>query len=197
VVAGLLGACCRLLWGFAPRMIPVVVERKGAWAALQWFAANMPRMLLTMRVLGPLRTHLACVVISLHNRCVYCAFGHAHALELIYFRSRGRLFPLDARALDGWLGLHPRELGDRLRAVLQQAGLHAEALWVDRTLGLVTGDQQPIDRAEARLAHLVGMVGEMNRIANAEGVEPDEAHDPINKDEALKRRHEARRAVAA
>jgi alkylhydroperoxidase family enzyme len=178
-------------------MIPEFVRRKGAISALTWFAANMPRMLTTMRVLGPVRTHLACVVISLHNSCVYCAFGHAYALELLYLRDRGQLFPLDARTLGGWLHLPPRELSERLREVLRQAGLHTEALWVDRTLGLVTGDQQPIDAAEARLAHLVRMVGMMNRLANDAGVEPDQAHDPINKNRAVKRRHEELRAVAA
>jgi alkylhydroperoxidase family enzyme len=196
-VIGLLSVCCRAMWGFVPRMIPEFVRRKGAASALTWFAANMPRMLTTMRVLGPVRTHLACMVISLHNSCVYCAFGHAYALELLYLRDRGQLFPLDARTLGGWLHLPPRELSERLREVLRRAGLHTEALWVDRTLGLVTGDQQPIDAAEARLAHLVRMVGMMNRLANDAGVEPDQAHDPINKNRAVKRRHEELRAVAA
>jgi alkylhydroperoxidase family enzyme len=196
-VIGLLSVCCRMLWGFVPRMIPVIVQRKGALGALTWFAANMPRMLSTMRVLGPMRTHLACVVISLYNSCGYCAFGHAYALELLYFRDRDQLFPLDARTLEAWLHLPPRELSERLRDVLSRAGLHTEALWVDRTLGLVTGDQQPIDGAEARLAHLVRMVGAMNRLANEAGVEPDQAHDPINKDSTVKHRHEAMRAVAA
>ena len=81
--------------------------------------------------------------------------------------------------------------------MLREAGLHTEAVWVDRTLSFAAGEQQPIDDAEARLAHLVRMISEMNRIANATGAEPDGAQDPINKDVALKARHaELRNALS-
>jgi hypothetical protein len=195
-VISLLEGCCRQLWGFSPRMIGGVIGDKGAARGFVWFAANLPRYLITMRVLGPVRTHLACATISLHNSCVYCAFGQAYALELIYLRDTGRLFPLDTRLLSDWLHLEPRRLAVRMRGVLEQAGLHNEAVWVDLTLGLVTGEQQPIDDAEARVAHLVRMVSELNRIANATGAEPDGAQDPINKDTALKATHAALRQAS-
>jgi alkylhydroperoxidase family enzyme len=191
-----LETACRWLWGFSPRMIPHIVARMGAVRAVAWFAANMPRYLLTMQVLGPLRTHLAGVAISLHNGCTYCAFGHAYALELIYLRDHDRLFPVDAHTLAGWLDLEPRQLGSRLRGVLQDAGLHVEALWVDRTLALASGAQQPVDGAEVRVAHIVRMLGTMNKIAVENQVEPDEAQNPINKDAAIKARHTALRAHA-
>jgi alkylhydroperoxidase family enzyme len=155
----------------------------------------MPRLLWTMQVLGPLRTHLAAVAISLHNGCTYCAYGHAYALELIYLRDRGRLFPVDARTLADWKDVPVRELGQRLRRVLQEAGLHAETLWVDRTLALAAGLTRPVDVDEARIAHLVRMLGRMNRIAVEAGVEPDEAQNPINKDRALKEQYAELRAV--
>ena len=196
VVINLLEGCCRRLWGFSPRMISGIVGDKGAVRGFIWFAANLPRYLISMRVLGPVRTHLACATISLYNSCVYCAFGQAHALELIYFRDTGRLFPLDTRLLSDWLHLEPRQLAARLRAVLQEAGLHTEAVWVDITLGLITGEQLPIDDSEARVAHLVRMVGEMNRVANATGAEPDGAQDPVNKDTALKAAHSALRQTS-
>jgi hypothetical protein len=197
LVAGGIGACCRQMWGFTPRVIAGVVQDKGSIRALVWFAANMPRYLTTMRVLGPVRTHLACATISLYNSCVYCAFGQTYALELIYLRDTGRLFPLDVRLLSEWMHLEPRQLGTRLRAVLGEAGMHTEALWVDRTLSFLVGEQQPIDESEARLAHLVRMINEMNRIANAMAAEPDGAQNPINKDVALKARHaELRNALS-
>ena len=196
LVTGLLAAMCRALWGFTPRMIPHIVHRLGPGRALAWFAANMPRYLWTMQVLGPLRTHLAAVAISLHNGCTYCAYGHAFALELIYLRDRGRLFPVDAATLAGWRDLPARELGSRLRRALQEAGLHVEALWVDRTLALASGEQRPVDGDEARIAHMVRMLGRMNRIAVEAGVEPDEAQNPINKNTALKERYAQLRAVA-
>jgi alkylhydroperoxidase family enzyme len=197
LATGVLSAMCRALWGFTPRMIPHIVTRLGPGAALAWFAANMPRYLWTMHTLGPLRTHLAAVAISLHNGCTYCAYGHAYALELIYLRDRGRLFPVDAHTLAEWHGLPPRELGSRLRRVLQEAELHVEALWVDRTLALARGEHHPVDENEARIAHMVRMIGRMNQIAVEAGVKPDEAQNPINKNAALKARHAELRAAAA
>ena len=173
LVVRMLQAACRVMWGFPPRMIPFIVGRMGAVRAVVWFARNMPRYMSTLKVLGPVRTHLACVTISLRNGCSYCAYGHAYALELFHLRDR-----------------------DRLRAVLQQAGLHVEALWVDRTLDLVAG-AGPMDAAEARIAHLVRMVGTMNGIATANDVPCDEAQSTINKDRALKARYTTLRAGVA
>lgn len=194
-VTRLLEALCRVLWGFAPRMIPHVVGTLGPGRSVLWFAVNMPRLLWTMHALGPMRTHLAAAAISLHNGCTYCAYGHAFALELVYLRDRGRLFPVDARTIATWKDLPPRELAQRLRQVLHDAGLHAEALWVDRTLALATGATRPVDADEARIAHLVRMIGRMNRIAVDAGVEPDEAQNPVNKNLALKRRYAQLRAA--
>ncbi|MBC3195018.1 hypothetical protein H7X46_28590 [Pseudonocardia sp. C8] len=183
----LVGSACTALWGYTPGVIPAMVASMGSGPALRWFAANFPRFLVTQRVLGPVRTHLAGLTISLTNGCVYCAYGRAHALELIYLRDRGRLFPLDARTLDGWIGLSRREIRQRLRSVLEEAGLHAEVIWVDRTLALLDGGA-PIDSDERRIAHLCRMVGTMNEIAVAAGTTPDGAHDPVNKDAELKAR---------
>lgn len=191
---GVVGSLCRRMWGFTPRIIPVVIERMGPLPAMAWFAANMPRYLVSLRVLGAVRTHLACIAISLRNGCSYCAFGHAYALELVYLRDRGRLFPLDAATISTWLDLDDRSLHNRLRGVLQQAGLHAEAIWVDRTLDLADG-ARPADADEVRIAHLVRMVGTMNGIAVTVRLEPDGAHNPVNKDSGLKDRCAALRAA--
>lgn len=195
-VVRMLHAGCKMLWGFPPNMIPLVVESKGSWGALRWFLANMPRFLDTMRVLGPVRVHLACVVISLRNGCLYCAYGHVYALELLHLRDRGRLFPLDARHMESWMGLDDHTLQQGFRRVLAEAGLHVEALWVDRVLALAAGTL-PMDAAEARLAHVVRMVTEMNAVAVAGGAELDEAHDPVNKNALVKAEHAALRAASA
>jgi hypothetical protein len=192
-----LEGCCRQMWGFSPRMVSGIVRAKGALPALAWFARNMPRYLMTMYVMGPVRTHLACAAISLHNDCLYCAFGQTYALELLYLRDTGRLFPLDARGLEDWMHLHPRQLTARLLRVLHEAGLHTEAAWVELAVAFATGEQHPIDADEVRLARLVGIVTEMNRMAIAGGFAPDGAQDPVNKDEELKARHAALRRAAA
>jgi hypothetical protein len=193
-VIRLLQAGCRLMWGFSPRMIPVIVAAMGPWGALGWFAANMPRYLVSMAVLGAQRTHLAGLVTSLHNGCHYCAYGHGYALELLYLRDRDRLFPLDARTLEGWLHLEPRRLDEKLQDVLRSAGMAQDAMWVDTTLGLLRGEQSPVDGDEFRLAHLVRMFTRMNEIAvAADCTEPDQAQNPVNKDAAVKARHSALR----
>jgi AhpD family alkylhydroperoxidase len=190
-----LQGACGALWGFPPAIVPLIVERLGPVAAMRWFLVNMPRFLLTMRALGRVRVHLACVVVSLRNGCLYCAHGHVYALELLHLRDRGRLFPIDARRLESWSGLDDRVLRRRLHGALAEAGLHVEALWADRILALATGTP-PIDADEARLAHVISMVEIMNTIADEGGACNDEAHDPVNKDAAVKREHAALRAAA-
>jgi len=98
------------------------------------------------------------------------------------------------RRLESWSGLDDRALRRRLHGALAEAGLHVEALWADRILALATGTP-PIDADEARLAHVIGMVETMNTIANDGGARKDEAHDPVNKDTAVKREHAALRAA--
>jgi alkylhydroperoxidase family enzyme len=179
----------RHLWGFPPHLMGPIVTQLGALPALAWFVRNMPRYERTLRALGPLRTHLACTLISLYNGCRYCSFGHVYAVELIYLDQHDKLFPLDARSVPEWIGLHPHELRRRMVDVLQQAELHSEVRWVDTTLALASGAQRPVDAQEARIAHLVSMFRVLNDVGIAHGVEPDEAHDPLNKDTGLKARH--------
>ncbi len=184
------------LWGFRPRLMGPIVHQMGAVKALGWFVRNMPRYERTLRVLGPLRTHMAATLVSLYNGCRYCSFGHLYAVELIHLEQRGELFPLDARSVPDWIGLRPAELRRRMVDVLQQADLHGEALWVDRTLALASGSQRPVDAPEARIAHLVSMFRVLNDAGIAGDVEPDEAHDPLNKDVRLKARHHELRGVS-
>ena len=197
LVVRLMGRTCTAMWGFMPAVIPAMIETMGTARALRWFAANFPRFLVTLYVLGPVRTHLVGLAVSLRNGCVYCAFGRAHALELIYLRDRDKLFPLDSRTLGSWIALSPRELGLALRGVLEEAGMHAEVIWVERALALAAGDIVPMDAAEARIAHLCRMVSAVNAIALRAGVVPDQAQDPINKDQALKDRFAALQAASA
>jgi len=165
----------RAMWGFTPRVMEHLVADLGPLRAVGF-------------MLGPLRTHLACLAISLVNGCRYCAFGQAYALELLHLREHGALFPIDAQSLSTWIDLPIEELRGRLHLVLEAAGLHAEVVWIDGTIDLATGAQQPIDADEARIAHLVVMIGQLNRVGIAHGIEPDEAHDPVNKDAALRAR---------
>lgn len=156
----------------------------------------MPRYERTLRVYGPVRTHLLATAISLVNGCRYCTFGHAYALQLTYLRSRHVLFPLDEHAITGLRRLGVADIRDRLVAAARQAGLDADVAWIDRTLALASGRRQPIDSADSRSAHLIRMFGVLNACGIAGDVEPDEAHDPVNRDRALKARYARLRAAA-
>ena len=64
-------------------------------------------------------------------------------------------------------------------------------------VALADGSQQPVDGDEARIVHLMRMADTMNKIAISGGARPDEAHDPVNKNAAVKARHAALRAAAS
>lgn len=197
LATGLLEGLGKEYWGFVPRLAGATVEQLGAARAVGWSLGSIHRYDRALRALGPLRTQLICMSIALHNRCRYNAYGHAYAAELIYFRKRGRLLPIDPKALSEWLDLHPSELRDRLCDMLQHADLHVEVIWIDRTLALASGEQEAVDQDEARIAHLVRVFSVLDAVAIAAKIEPDEAHDPINKDTALRARHAAMRSTMA
>lgn len=188
LAVNLLEGLGRQLWGFPPLLMSYIVDQLGPVRAVLWFLRNMPRYERTLKALGPLRTHLACVAVSLHNGCRYCAYGHAYAAELHYFRQHDRLFPVDAATMAGWIELPVADLRSRMRSTLEQAGLQVEVLWVDLALTMTDGRQGPMDRDESRIAHLVRMFAVLNAVGIAGKVPVDEAHDPLNKDIELKGR---------
>jgi len=182
-------------WGFCPNVVPHLVGQLGPIRAVRWTLRAAGTFDAAVRALGPVRTHLACVAISQFNGCRYTTHGHAYALELHYLRQRERLFPADADTMADWAGLPRPELRGRLRDALMGAGLHVELMWVDRTLALAEGSQQPIDEDERRLAQLVTLFATLTAVGIVGGPEPDQAHDPINRDARLKTRLAALRAA--
>jgi hypothetical protein len=190
-----LGELARRRWGFSPNIVPHLVEQLGPIRAVRWALRAAGTVDTAVRSLGAVRAHLVCVVISQFKGCQYTTHGHAYALELHYLRQHDRLFPTDADTMAGWAGLPRAELRGRLRDTLMAAGLHVELLWVDRTLALAEGGQQPIDEAERRLAQLVTLFGTLTAVSIVGGPEPDQAHDPINRDARLKTRLAALRSA--
>jgi AhpD family alkylhydroperoxidase len=184
----------RRRWGFPPAITGPLVAHLGPVRALGWTLRATRRYDRAVRALGPLRTHLACVAISLVNGCRYCAHGHAYALELHHLDQHDRLFPEPAATVAGWAGLPRNEVRSRLRDALMRADLHVEQIWVDRALDLADGGQ-PIDERETRMAHLVGVLDTLNEVGIAAHPPLDEAHDPLNKDTRLKTRLAALRSA--
>src|ERR1700754_1175576 len=124
LATGLLEGLGKEFWGFAPRLAAATVEQLGPARAVSWSLGSIHRYDRTLRALGPLRTRLICTTISLPDGCRYNAYGHAYAAELIYFRRRGRLLPVDPTTFSEWVDLTPGELRDRLCDLLQHAELH-------------------------------------------------------------------------
>lgn len=193
----LLEGTCKLLWGFPPRLLEPTVGQLGAGAALRWFARNMPRYERTLAAYGEIRTHLLCLAISLVNGCQYCTYGHGYALQLAYLREHGRLFPLGELELQRLCGLPPAAIRHDLVGATQRAALHTDTRHLERVLTLtLTEDPQPTDEDDLRLIHLVRMFETLNSVGVSQKVEPDQAHSPLNKDYALKRRYDALRGVS-
>ena len=186
------------LWGFPPKLVKPLVSQLGTVRAAWWFAWNMPRYQRTLRILGPLRTHLLCVTISLLNGCEYCSHGHTYAFELIFLREHGKLFQRCPESLETLCGLPPAAIRMHMLEAAQQAGLHDDVRWVDRAMRLtLTPGGQPTETADLRVAHLVRMFGLLNAVAIADKTAPDDAHDPVNKDVALKQRYAELQATSA
>lgn len=180
----------RRRWGFPPNIMRPIVDQLGPLRALWWFTTNMPRYERTLQVLGPLRTHLLCVTISLLNGCAYCSHGHTYAFELVFLCERGALFQRCPESLETLCGLSPAEIRMHMLEAAQQAGLHDDVRWVDRAIRLtLSPGQRPTEIDDLRVAHLVRMFGVLNQVAMRDHTIPDEAHDSVNKDVELKRRY--------
>jgi hypothetical protein len=184
-------------WGFRPSLYEHLIAELGPIRGLGWAIGGKRWYDRAMRALGPIRTHLACVTISQLNGCRYTTYGHAVALELHYLRLHEKLFPVDADTLTSWSGLPRVELRKKLGEALLSAGLHVELLWVDRTIALLDGGQQPIDDDEVRLAHLIAQFEVLTKVGSDVEPDRDHAHDPINKDAAIKAELAELRAAAA
>lgn len=183
VAVRLLHALGQRLWGFKPRLMGALVQQNGALRTLAWFARNMPRYERTRRELGPQRTHLLATAISLEGGCAYCAYGHAHAMELLHLRDHGELFPLSVAEILELRGQDRAVISARLGEALRQAGLADDVPWLTRLYAARSGGD-----GDPRLAHLASMFAVLNACGVACDVAPDEAHDPVNKDTELKER---------
>mgnify|MGYP001192845240 CR=1 FL=1 len=167
----------RRRWGFVPELASFLVTEMGLVRAVIWFTGNLLRYEVALRTLGPLRTHLVGLTVSLVRGCRFAAVGHSYALELVYLRDHNRLLPVSAGTICEWTGLSPKEVRTRLAEVLQRAGLPLEVLWVDRTITLLEGAQPPIDKSEVRVYHLARMMEMLAAAGLAGAPAPDEERE--------------------
>jgi hypothetical protein len=183
-------------WGVPPNLINEMVTRLGAIPTLRWFARNLPRYKNTLKLWGPLRTHLVCIEASLANGCAYCTHAHAYAFELAYFQERGALFPLDEHEIVQLRNGTDEERHAALTGALHQVGLPDEIAVLDHLWRLKISDGVAATDEERRMKHLLEMFDVLNYCAIDSRTQLDEAHDPINKDDALKLRYAEARFAA-
>jgi hypothetical protein len=192
---GVLRGLTRLLWGDPPFLIEEIVDHLGAGAALKWFMKNLPTYESSMKLWGPLRTHLLCIEASLLNGCSYCIHAHAYAFQLHYFKQTGSLFPLDEHAVVALRDKTDTELKTSLNAAIQASAVPEEATLFEQLWAQKFSTAAAADDTERRIRHLLSMFEMLNFCGIERQVPFDHAHDPINKDRELKRRYaEARLA---
>ena len=161
-----LEALCRVMWGFPPTIISAGRRPHGPAAGDRLVRReHAPLPGLDASCSGRSASTWPASSSSLRNGCVYCAYGHVYALELLYLRQHGRLFPIDASGARRVVRpRRPRPARPPAHRA-GEAGLHTEAIWVDRIVALAEGSQTPVDAAEARLAHVIRMADTVSRIA--------------------------------
>jgi hypothetical protein len=195
MAVGVLRRITTTLWGAPPLLLPQIVQHLGAFGALSWFVRNLPEYESILKKWGPIRTHLLCTEASLLNGCSYCTHAHAYAFELHYFREKGRLFPLDEHELVGLRDGSDEELRAAIKQALSGADMTEDQALFDRMWKLKLEGHTGTDETDRRLGHLLRMFEMLNFCGIDAQTPADHAHDPINKDDALKLRYaEARLA---
>ncbi len=190
----LIEAFCSQLWGFKPNIVVPLVKQKGAVRSLFWFFRNVLKYESLRERWGPMRTNLLATSISVSNACAYNTFGHGLAMQLAYLKQSGRLFPLTDSELLDLCGHSEEDIVDTLKQALTEADLSSEVLLVQRMSELRRRPELATTRQDRDLVQLFRLFDTLNFCGIKHGVRSDQAHDPINKDRALRDRYFALRA---
>jgi len=138
---------------------------------------------------------------SIINGCPYSTFGHAYSVQLHYLENTGKLFPRTDEELLEMSELPRDQIIEQLCLALKDADLQEEIPLVCRTNELMRGSNElgkplysnPYDN---NILQLIEIFTEVNSCGITGSIEPDEAHDPINKNTELKLQYERLRASA-
>jgi len=128
VNSGFIDDLGKKILGFRPAMLIHFVKHHKTSRSIFWFGQRMRDYEESLQKWGPLRTHLAAVVISNLNGCGYCLGGHIRAFQLHYLKKHDRLFALDDVEFLALTQLSPDEMVERLAAILIDAGLSDQVI---------------------------------------------------------------------
>ncbi len=183
------------LWSFKPNLMKEIVNQHGGLKALKWFGSNMPKYEKILKEMGPITTHLLAVEISAINGCPYCTFGHAYAFQLHFFKDYKTLFHIDEYEMMSYCQLNTKATITRIRQMLNNGKLFDQLPYFEKMLEMLNHNTNPMAKEEQYIQHLIQMFGYLNT-CGIEGKTPhDEAHDPINKNEDLKKVYSLSRGI--
>jgi len=187
----------RRMWGLPVALMPVLVDRRGPLGAIRWMATNLPRYERMLKDLGPIRGHLVSAFVSMLNGCYYCAFAHARAFQLYYFKERGALFPMDEHQMVDLVVLPDQEVLARLEQAFAAGQMPEATQLFSRLVELKFRGAVPSGAEDAYLQHSIQMFEVLNFCGISQDVPLDVGpHDPINKDQDLKNRYAQARLAA-
>lgn len=190
------------VWGVRANVMDDVVAAYGTVRSMWWFGRSMSRYDKILAEWGPIRTHLVVTALALVSGCRYHTVSHGLAFQLHYFALASEswadepdhwLFPLTDDDLLALVGADADTVVSVLDHALTEAGLPDEVPWLRRLLKVRDGGRAA-DADGKRLRRLVRMFDRLMVVAKAARTDPDEAHDPINRDRDLRRRYDEARA---
>ncbi len=175
------------LWSFKPNLMKDIVKQNGGFKALKWFGSNMPKYEKILKRMGPISTHLLAVEISALNGCPYCTFGHAYAFQLHFFKKFKTLFPVDEYEMTSFCHLNRSATIEKIRNMLTNGKLFDQLPYFEQMMKIMDQELVPNSDEEQDISHLIQMFGFLNTCGIEGKTQHDEAHDPINKNEDLKK----------
>ncbi len=109
----------RITFGYFPAFTRELVHTYGLQGVKQWGEAVEGAVGALTERFGDETAQLLIALAAVWNACSYCTIGHLYALNVLYFRRTGRLFPIDEREVPRWYTVSDEALIERIVERLQ------------------------------------------------------------------------------
>jgi len=114
VGATAIGWISRITFGYWPAFTRELVRTYGLDGVKQWGEAVEGAMGGLSERFGEETAQLIIAMAAVWNGCSYCTTGHLYALNILYFKRTGRLFPIDEREVPRWYTMTDDRLVERI-----------------------------------------------------------------------------------
>jgi len=181
------------LWGFTPSLMMELIERKGGMGSLFFVMKNMTHYESISKKMGPIPINILTTNISILNGCPYCIYGHALAFNLYYFEKYNELFKWDEKDFEKMARLSEEEKITNILSIYQEKRINHLLPHFETQLKLRAG-AKPKNQEEKNIKFINTLYDYLNACGIESNLDPDEAHDPRNKNKALiEKYHQARK----